>query len=77
MGPAGVTNKERKFFYQLTCPKFHFETETKIDSLTGVQQYKDHYVLNECLQYSQVLPWTLNSQGNNFQLEMRLRFFSR
>ena len=28
---------------QLTYPEFHFETETKVDSLTGLQQYKGDY----------------------------------
>ena len=47
---------------QLTCPKFHFETETDVDSLTGPQQYKgDHKFY----------------LGNNFQLEMRPRFFQQ
>ena len=45
-------------FKQLTYPEFHFETETKVDSLTGVQRYKGvkdiNYVLNGCLQYSRV-----------------------
>ena len=57
MGPAGVTDKKKTILLisvanQLTYPEFHFETETKIDSLTGVQQYKGNYVLNACLQYS-------------------------
>ena len=37
--------------------------------------HKGNNVLKGCLQYSHVLPWVLNSQGNNFQVEMRLRFF--
>ena len=45
---------------QLTYPEFQFETETEVDSLTGLQRYKgDHKFY----------------PGNNFQLEMRLRFF--
>ena len=34
---------------QLTYPEFHFETETKVDSLTGMQRYKGNYVLSGCL----------------------------
>ena len=32
---------------KFTYPKFHFETETKVDGLTGVQWYKGNYVLKE------------------------------
>ena len=47
---------------QLTYPKFHFKTETEVDSLTGLQRYEgDHKFY----------------LGNNFQLEMRLRFFQQ
>ena len=28
---------------QLTYPEFHFETEIKVDSLTGLQRYKGDY----------------------------------
>ena len=42
---------------QLTYPEFHFETETEVDSLTGLQRYKGDYKFY---------------LGNNFQLEMRL-----
>ena len=28
---------------QLTYPEFHFETETEVDSLTGLQRYKGDY----------------------------------
>ena len=27
----------------LTYPEFHFETETEVDSLTGLQRYKGDY----------------------------------
>ena len=38
---------------RLTYPEFHFETEFKVDGLTGVQQYsRGTNVLNRCLQYS-------------------------
>ena len=46
---------------QLTYPEFHFETEVEVDSLTGLQRYKGDYKFY---------------LGNNFQLELRLRFFS-
>ena len=39
---------------KLPYPEFHFETETKVGSLTGVQRYKGNYVLNGCLQHSLV-----------------------
>ena len=38
---------------QLTYPEFHFETETEVDSLTGLQRYKGD---------NKFYP------GNNFQL---------
>ena len=47
---------------QLTYPEYHFETETGVDSLTGLQRYKGDYKFY---------------LGNNFQLEMRLSFFSK
>ena len=28
---------------QLTYPEFHFEAETEVDSLTGLQRYKGDY----------------------------------
>ena len=63
---------------ELTYPEFHFETETKVDTLIGMQHnikaimsYKWMFTI-----FTHVLPWALNSRGNNFQLEMRLRFFS-
>ena len=28
---------------QLTYPEFYFETETEVDSLTGLQRYKGDY----------------------------------
>ena len=28
---------------QLTYPEFHFETETEVDSLTGLQRHKGDY----------------------------------
>ena len=60
---------------QLTDPEFHFEIETEVDSLTGLQRYEF-----DCFEwiltiFERTLPWTLNSLGDNFQLEMRLRFF--
>ena len=45
-------------------PEFHFETETAVDSLTGLQRYKGDFIVKFY-------------QGNNFQLEMRLRFFQK
>ena len=39
---------------ELTYPEFRFETEAKVDSLTGVQRYKGDNILNGCLQYSRV-----------------------
>ena len=45
---------------QLTYPEFHCETETEVDSLTRLQRYNGDYKFY---------------LGNNFQLEMRLRFF--
>ena len=50
---------DRPIIIQLTYPEFHFETETEVDSLTGLQRYKGDYKFYI---------------GNNFQLEMRLRF---
>ena len=47
---------------QLIYPEYHFETETEVDSLTGLQRYKGDYKFY---------------LGNNFQLEMRLSFFSK
>ena len=44
----------------LTYFEFHFETETEVNSLTGLQRYKGDYKFY---------------LGNNFHLEMRLRFF--
>ena len=38
---------------QLTCPEFHSEIETEVDSLTGLQRYKGDYKFYP---------------GNNFQL---------
>ena len=31
--------------YQLTYPEFQFETETRVDSLTGVQRYKGKVIM--------------------------------
>ena len=62
---------------ELTNPEFHFETETEVDSLTGVHQCKGNYVLNGCSTiFTHMLPWVFNSWVNNFQLKMRLRFYS-
>ena len=47
---------------QLTYPEFHFETGTEVDSLTGLQLYKGDYKFY---------------LGSNFQLEMRLKVFSK
>ena len=60
---------------QLTYPEFHFEIETEVDSLTGLQGYEDDYFEWILTIFKHTLPWTLNSLGDNFQLEMRLRFF--
>ena len=64
---------------QLTYPEFHFELETEVDSLTGLQRYAGDYFEWILTIFKHTLPWTLNSRGggggNNFQLEMRLRFF--
>ena len=53
-------NQVLKFFcmtehliIQLTYTEFHFETETEVDSLTGLQRYKGDYKFYP---------------GNNFQL---------
>ena len=45
---------------QLTFSEFHFEKETEVDSLTALQRYKGNYKFYP---------------GNNFQPEMRLRFY--
>ena len=60
---------------QLTYPEFHFELETEVDSLTGLQRYEGDYFEWILTIFKHTLPWTLNSLGDNFQLEMRLRFF--
>ena len=60
---------------QLTYPKFHFEIETEIDGLTGLQRYEGDYFEWILTIFTRTLPWTLNSLGDNFQLELRLRFF--
>ena len=45
----------------------------KVDSLTSVQQYKKQLRF-ECMftAFTRALPWTFNSGGNNFRLEVRL-----
>ena len=60
---------------ELTYPEFHFEIETEVVSLTGVQRYESDYFEWILAIFKHTLPWTLNSLGDNFQLEMRLRFF--
>ena len=60
---------------QLTYPEFHFEIETEVNSLTGIQQYEGDYFEWRSTIFKHTLPWTLNSLGDNFQLEMRLRVF--
>ena len=61
---------------QLTYPELHFEIETEVDGLTGLQQYEgDHFEWILTI-LKRTLHWTLNSLGDNFQLEMRLRFFN-
>ena len=62
---------------QLTYPQFHFELETEVDSLTGLQRYEGDYFELILTIFKYTLPWTLNSLGDNFQFEMRLRFFNR
>ena len=55
---------------QLTHPEFHFETQTEVDSLTVLQRYEgDHFEWILTI-FTRTLPWTLNSLGDNFQLEM-------
>ena len=63
------------FIIQLTYPEFHFEIETEVDSLAGLQRYEGDYFEWILTIFKHTLPWTLNSLGDNFQLEMRLRFF--
>ena len=60
---------------QLTYPEFHFEIETEVDSLNGLQRYEGDYFEWILTIFKRELPWTLNSLGDNFQLGMRLRFF--
>ena len=60
---------------QLTYPEFHFEIETEVDSLTGLQLYEGDYFEWISTIFNRTLPWILNSLGDNFQLEMRLRLF--
>ena len=60
---------------QLTYPEFHFEIETEVDSLTGLQRYEGGYFEWILTIFKRTLPLILNSLGDNFQLEMRLRFF--
>ena len=48
---GGQRNQELNSSQLITYPEFHFETETEVDSLTGVQQYKGNYVSNGCLQF--------------------------
>ena len=60
---------------QLTYPEFHFEIESDVDSRTGLQRYESDYFEWILTIFKRALSWTLNSLGDNFQLEMRLRFF--
>ena len=62
---------------QLIYPKFHFEIETEVDSLTGLQRYEGDYFEWILIILKRTLHLTLNSLGDNFQPEMRLRFFNR
>ena len=62
---------------QLTYPEFHFEIETEVDSLTGLQRYEGDYFEWILTILKHTLHWTLNSLEDNFQLEMRLRFFNK
>ena len=59
---------------QLTYSEFHFEIETEVDSLSGLQGYEDDYFEWILTIVKHKLPWTLNSPEDNFQLEMRIRF---
>ena len=59
---------------QLTYSEFHFEIETEVDSLSGLQGHEGDYFEWILTIVKHKLPWTLNSLENNFQLEMRLRF---
>ena len=56
---------------QLTYSEFHFEIETEVDSLTGLQGYEGDYFEWILTTVKHKLPWTLNSLEDNFQLEMR------
>ena len=38
----------KKFHRNLIIPNFNLKLIRKVDSLTGVQQYKDNYILNRC-----------------------------
>ena len=60
---------------QLTYPEFHFEIETEVGSLNGLQRYEGDYFEWISAIFKHTLPWTLNSLEDNFQLEMTLRFF--
>ena len=60
---------------QLTYPEFYFELETEADSFTGLQRFEGDYFEWILTIFKHTLPWILNSLGDNFQLEIRLRFF--
>ena len=57
---------------QLTYPEFHSEIETEVDSLSGLQGYEGDYFEWILTIFKHKI--NLNSLGDNFQLEMRLRF---
>ena len=48
---------------QLTYPEFHFEIETEVDSLTGLQRYEGDYFEWILTISDRTLPWILNSLG--------------
>ena len=61
LNPLGVRSESKiqllflfALWQKLTYPEFHFETETKADSVTGLQRYKGNYILNGYLRYTRV-----------------------
>ena len=58
---------------QLTYPEFYFKTESKVDSLTGLQRMIKVTVSFKWMLtiFTRTLPWALNSLRNKFQLEKR------
>ena len=61
---------------QLTYPEFHFEIETEVDSLTGLQRYEGDYFEWILTIFKYTLPWTLNSLGGQFSTRNEAKFFS-